>query len=239
MYTYMPHVGQGSVFLINMLNLFTRSTGRHYSNKFEYCSVNASRRQSVTPSGKKIRRHTYEGAGGGQSPLGSPQQPPSPSAANSGSLKPPTSECQDLFSTKLDQLTSLLGLRRKESIQSEYFEVWDRHVTLLNEFREIMSVVEHLERVYGVSKTSGPLTRFRQLRSCVQRTHMFLQVCAVHSSLAKDLSAYYAKNTEETSDSNFQKSLQRGSVIGSQAKELEALRQKEEAFERTFLPFHI
>ena len=220
-----------------MLNLFTRSTGRHYSNKFEYSSINTSRRQSVTPSGKKFRRHTYEGSGVPRSPSTSPLQPPSPSPPLSGLLKPPASEAQDLFSTKLDQLSSLLGLKRKDSIQSEYFEVWDRHTTLLSEFREIMSMVEHLEKVYELSKTSDPLRRFRQLRACVQRTHMFLQVCAVHSSLAKDLSVYYASNSEETLDSNFQKSLQRGSVIGSQAKELEALRQKEEAFERESFPY--
>ncbi|VUZ54332.1 unnamed protein product, partial [Hymenolepis diminuta] len=37
---------------------------------------------------------------------------------------------------------------------------------------------------------------------------------------------------ESESDLSFQRSIQRGSVISSQAKEAEAYRQKEEAFER-------
>lgn len=206
-----------------MFNLSSKSTGRHNSNKFDY----STKRQSVTPSGRTIRRHTYEGGG----------TPPSPfSVASSSSppisplLKPP--EGSDLFSTKLDQLSSLLGLKRKESLQTEYFEKWKCHAQLVNEFREIIKVIEYLEYTYKKSKTTNIVTRFSQLKSCIHRTHMFLQVCAVHSSLGQDAALYYSSDMQESeSDLSFQRSIQQGSVISSQAKEAEAFRQKEEAFE--------
>ncbi|KAM7533928.1 hypothetical protein Aperf_G00000117335 [Anoplocephala perfoliata] len=207
-----------------MLNLFSKSTGRHYSNKFDY----SSRRQSVTPSGKTIRRHTYEGSGTPPSPLSvaSSSSPPI-----SPLLKSP--DGSDLFYSKLDQLSSLLGLKRKETLQAEYFEKWRWHAQLMNEFREIMKVIEHLEQTYEKSKTASVLTRFNQLRSCVHRVHMFLLVCAVHSSLGKDAALYYSSDMHGSeSDLNFQRSLQQGSVIGSEAKEAEGFRQQEEAFER-------
>ncbi|KAM3186813.1 hypothetical protein ACTXT7_003583 [Hymenolepis weldensis] len=205
-----------------MLNLFSRSTARHYSNKFEY----SSRRQSVTPSGKTIRRHTYEGN------VSPPSEPPTgPSPPISPLLKP--HEGSDIFSTKLGQLSSILGLRRKETLQLEYFDTWDRHTQLVNEFREILNVIGHIERIYEKSKSTHIFDRFNKLKSCVQRTHMFLQVCSVHSNLGKDIALYYSSDMQESeSDLSFQRSIQRGSVISSQAKEAEAYRQKEEAFER-------
>ncbi|VDO01716.1 unnamed protein product [Rodentolepis nana] len=202
--------------------MFSKSTGRHFSNKFEY----TSRRQSVTPSGKSIRRHTYEGSA-------------SPPSEFLTSISPPISplhkpkESSDLFATKFVQLSSLLGIKRKEALQQEYFDTWDRHVQLVNEFREIVKIVEHMENVYENSKNTHMLDRFYKLKSCVRRTHMFLQVCSVHSSLGKDIALYYSSDMQGSeSDLSFQRSLQRGSVISSQAKEAEALRQKEEAFER-------
>nr|CDS21206.1 hypothetical protein EgrG_000157900 [Echinococcus granulosus] len=212
-----------------MLNLFSRSTGRHYSNRFEYRSTNHPRRQSVTPSGKTIRRHTYEGIGALSPPFASPLHLPKTA------LLSRRMENSDLLTTKLDQLSCLLGWKRKESLQPEFFEAWDLHTALVGEFREIMSLVEHIEKVYETSKNKQPLTRFKQLKACVQRTHLFLQVCAVHSSVAKDVAMYYSKNGGSISDRSFQQSIKSGSVIGSRVKEAEAFRKKEEAFDRVDL----
>nr|CUU98131.1 hypothetical transcript [Hymenolepis microstoma] len=202
--------------------MFSKSTARHFSNKFEY----TSRRQSVTPSGKTIRRHTFEGSA----------SPPSEYLA---AISPPISplhrpkEGPDLFATKFVQLSCLLGLKRKEALHQGYFDTCDRHTQLVNEFREIVKIVEHIENIYENSKNTHMLDRFNKLKSCVHRTHMFLQVCSVHSSLGKDIALYYSSDMHGSeSDLSFQRSLQRGSVILSQAKEAEALRQKEEAFER-------
>ncbi|VDM30908.1 unnamed protein product [Hydatigera taeniaeformis] len=212
-----------------MLNLFSRSTGRHYSNRFEYSSTNISRRQSVTPSGKTFRRHTFEGTGTPSTPLASPRH------TSKAALLPGHPESMDRFTTTLEQLSGLLGWKRKESFQPEFFEAWDRHTTLLSEFREIMGLVEHIEKVYEASKNQQPLARFKQLKACIQRTHLFLQVCAVHSSVAKDVAMYYSRNGGSESDLSFQRSIQRGSVIGSLAKEAEAFRIREQAFDRVDL----
>ncbi|KAL5961250.1 hypothetical protein TSMEX_011033 [Taenia solium] len=212
-----------------MLNLFSRSTGRHYSNRFEYSSTNHPRRQSVTPSGKTIRRHTYEGTGAPSPLLASSVQP------QKADFMSRHMESSDRFISKLDQLSCLLGWKRKESLQPEFFETWDRHIALMGEFREIMGLVEHIEKVYEDSKTKQPLARFKQLRACIQRIHLFLQVCEVHSSVAKDVAMYYSMNGGSESDLNFQRSIQGGSVIGSQVKEAEALRKKEQAFDRVDL----
>ncbi|KAL5106854.1 hypothetical protein TcWFU_005415 [Taenia crassiceps] len=212
-----------------MLNLFSRSTGRHYSNEFEYSSTNRSRRQSVTPSGKTIRRHTYEGTKETSPPLGSPIH------LSKIDLPSRHLESSDRFTNKLDQLSCLLGWKRKESLQPEFFEAWDRHKTLISEFREIMGLVEHIEKVYEASKNKQPLARFRQLRACIQRTHLFLQVCAVHSIVVKDVAMYYSMSGGSESDLSFQRSIRRGSVIGSQVKEAEAFRKKEQAFDRVDL----
>ncbi|KAM7534888.1 hypothetical protein Aperf_G00000117326 [Anoplocephala perfoliata] len=187
----------------------------------------STRRQSVTPSGKTLRRHTFEGSGTSSLPfsLAFSSSPPS-----SPLLKPP--EGSDLFSKQLDKLSYIFGLKRKEMLQSEYFEKWRRHAQLTKEFREIMKVIEHLEEMYGKSKIKSLLTRFNQLKSCVHQVHMFLLVRAVHSSLRKDTALYYSSNMHGSeSDLSFQRSLQHGSVIGSKAKEAEGYRQQEEAFE--------
>ncbi|KAM7534529.1 hypothetical protein Aperf_G00000117307 [Anoplocephala perfoliata] len=108
----------------------------------------STRRQFVIPSGKTLRRHNFDGSG----------TPPllfslafSSSPPSSPLLNPP--EGSDLFSKQLDKLSYIFGLKRKEMLQSEYFEKWRRHAQLTNEFREIMKVIEHLEEIYGKSKT--------------------------------------------------------------------------------------
>ncbi|VDD81824.1 unnamed protein product [Mesocestoides corti] len=191
-----------------MLNLFSKSTGRHYSNKFEYSSN--PRRLSVTPSGKTFRRHTYEGG--------------SACADASGT---------SITSKGLDRLSSFLGIKRKESFQPEYFELLEKHEALERELREIWGLIEYLQRVYEFSKTLDPVTRYRRLKASVKRTSMFLQVFAIQSSLADDLGVYYTSVCTGEYDRSFQNAIQQGSVVGSSAKEAEAFRQREEAFSRT------
>uniref|UniRef100_A0A5K3F3B1 Translin-associated protein X n=1 Tax=Mesocestoides corti TaxID=53468 RepID=A0A5K3F3B1_MESCO len=190
-----------------MLNLFSKSTGRHYSNKFEYSSN--PRRLSVTPSGKTFRRHTYEGG--------------SACADASGT---------SITSKGLDRLSSFLGIKRKESFQPEYFELLEKHEALERELREIWGLIEYLQRVYEFSKTLDPVTRYRRLKASVKRTSMFLQVFAIQSSLADDLGVYYTSVCTGEYDRSFQNAIQQGSVVGSSAKEAEAFRQREEAFSR-------
>ncbi|KAM7533968.1 hypothetical protein Aperf_G00000117317 [Anoplocephala perfoliata] len=187
----------------------------------------STRRKSVIPSGKTIRRHTYDGSESPSSPFSTVSSSPPPH-----SPLPKSSEGSDIFSTKIGQLSSILGLRRKETLRTEYFEKWRRHAQLLNEFRKIVKVIVHLDQAYENSKSTLLPTRFSQLKSCVHRAHMFLLVCGVHSSFGKDTALCYASDRHGSeSDLSFQRSLQHGSVICSEAKEAEGYRHQEEAFE--------
>ncbi len=172
--------------------------------------VGLNRRQSVTPSGQTIRRNTYSNEKDGREvPAEAPKK-----------------------SSKTEILSNFLGIKRKESLKTRYFELESRNFTLNMELRQVLNLVSNLRKDYDAAKHGSPISQYKKYRTVIRRTQMFLQVAAKQSSWGDDVALYYSEHSPEESDISFQNALQNGSVINSHAKEKEALRQRQESFDR-------